>query len=166
MKRFFGLLFIYLFLFAQPVLARSGCCSHHDGVRADGCGCNDGSPLSSTCAPYYVCSSSAQQQAPSQIIPTQVQNTSIPTKIIIPTTTPTQAPTSTSIPTPNLTPVPEVKGAVTTITTTPAPVDVAGTASSGDTIGGLITLGVFGGLGYFIWKKIKGKFKNQNLPQV
>lgn len=31
--------------------ARSGCCSHHGGVC--GCGCCDGTPLSSTCAPYY-----------------------------------------------------------------------------------------------------------------
>lgn len=36
--------------------ARSGCCSWHGGVRGDGCGCNDGTPLSSTCAPYYSCS--------------------------------------------------------------------------------------------------------------
>lgn len=31
--------------------ARSGCCSHHGGVC--GCGCCDGTSLSSTCAPYY-----------------------------------------------------------------------------------------------------------------
>lgn len=31
--------------------ARSGCCSYHGGVC--GCGCCDGTPLSSTCAPYY-----------------------------------------------------------------------------------------------------------------
>lgn len=39
------------------VEARSGCCSWHGGVRSDGCGCNDGSALSATCAPYYSCSS-------------------------------------------------------------------------------------------------------------
>lgn len=49
--------FLSLFLFgANNALARSGCCSYHSGVRADGCGCNDGTPLSSTCAPYYSCS--------------------------------------------------------------------------------------------------------------
>jgi hypothetical protein len=35
----------------KNVSARSGCCSHHGGVC--GCGCCDGSSLSSTCAPYY-----------------------------------------------------------------------------------------------------------------
>ena len=38
---------------ALPLItdARSGCCSHHGGVC--GCGCCDGTPLSTTCAPYY-----------------------------------------------------------------------------------------------------------------
>ena len=35
--------------------AKSGCCSSHKGVRSDGCGCNDGTALSVTCAPYYSC---------------------------------------------------------------------------------------------------------------
>lgn len=54
MKRFTGVLLLILILaitFSQPAFARSGCCSHHGGVS--GCGCADGSPLSSTCAPYY-----------------------------------------------------------------------------------------------------------------
>ncbi len=44
---FLGLIFLP-FLSAE---ARSGCCSWHGGVC--GCGCCDGTPLSSTCAPYY-----------------------------------------------------------------------------------------------------------------
>lgn len=53
-----GILIIVFFLFSlfsffsvKGVEARSGCCSYHGGVC--GCGCCDGSPLSSTCAPYY-----------------------------------------------------------------------------------------------------------------
>lgn len=45
------LLFIGIFLVFNIVEARSGCCSWHGGVC--GCGCCDGTPLSSTCAPYY-----------------------------------------------------------------------------------------------------------------
>lgn len=47
--------------FPTEVLARSGCCSWHGGVCSYQCpygggtgyGCCDGTPLSSTCAPYY-----------------------------------------------------------------------------------------------------------------
>ena len=45
------LILVILFWAHSNVLARSGCCSHHGGVC--GCGCCDGSSLSSTCAPYY-----------------------------------------------------------------------------------------------------------------
>ena len=38
-------------ILVQAANARSGCCSYHGGVA--GCGCADGTPLSSTCAPYY-----------------------------------------------------------------------------------------------------------------
>lgn len=57
MNKIFGILvvlllfFLTLLSFPSFVSARSGCCSHHGGVC--GCGCCDGSPLSSTCAPYY-----------------------------------------------------------------------------------------------------------------
>lgn len=49
---FFFTLFLLLTL-VTSVDARSGCCSWHGGVC--GCGCCDGTPLSSTCAPYYPC---------------------------------------------------------------------------------------------------------------
>lgn len=45
------LLFAFSLIFPIQLLARSGCCSYHGGVC--GCGCCDGSSLSSTCAPYY-----------------------------------------------------------------------------------------------------------------
>lgn len=57
------------FLITFPVAARSGCCSWHGGVRSDGCGCNDGTSLSSTCAPYYTCNSGGYYQAPVYVPP-------------------------------------------------------------------------------------------------
>ncbi len=47
----FILLILGFFVFINTTQARSGCCSWHGGVC--GCGCCDGTPLSSTCAPYY-----------------------------------------------------------------------------------------------------------------
>lgn len=62
------------------VEARSGCCSHHGGVRSDGCGCNDGSSLSATCAPYYSCTTETVYIAPKVVTPPVVQK-----KVITPT---------------------------------------------------------------------------------
>ena len=45
------ILLIFLALPNNNVEARSGCCSWHGGVC--GCQCCDGTPLSSTCLPYY-----------------------------------------------------------------------------------------------------------------
>lgn len=81
------LLFSFLFIPTQSINARSGCCSHHGGVC--GCGCCDGSSLSSTCAPYYP---NCQK-----------------TKYIAPTIKPQ----------PTITTVPEVKAITTTNTPTP-----------------------------------------------
>lgn len=78
------LVFGLFLLLSTNVSARSGCCSHHDGVRADGCGCNDGTPLSSTCAPYYSCAAVA---LPTQIPPTETP-TPKPTRVVRPTATP------------------------------------------------------------------------------
>lgn len=44
------ILFLYV-VFPLSIDARSGCCSWHGGVC--GCQCCDGTPLSSTCLPYY-----------------------------------------------------------------------------------------------------------------
>ena len=98
-------LFFLVIYLTLSVNARSGCCSHHNGVC--GCSCCDGSPLSSTCAPFYPeCSGggSVQTQEPEQqqIV---VQPTPYPTQkpIIYPTRKPklkpTRVPTLTIIPT-------------------------------------------------------------------
>lgn len=54
-KKLIFIIFFFVLIilsFNPPTLeARSGCCSHHGGVC--GCSCCDGTPLSSTCAPYY-----------------------------------------------------------------------------------------------------------------
>lgn len=77
-----GLLFIFfflyfLFIFSPSVIARSGCCSWHGGVC--GCGCCDGSPLSSTCAPYYPSCNGGGYDPPPQptpiLIPEALQGT-------------------------------------------------------------------------------------------
>lgn len=117
MRKFFFthilLLFLFISLFAILVDARSGCCSYHNGVRADGCGCNDGTPLSSTCAPYYQCNSGSNQNTVQQVqrvyeAPTTIPYVPSPTKIplifptvtIVPTNTPVPTLTITEIPTP------------------------------------------------------------------
>ena len=144
---------IFLFVGLQPVEARSGCCSHHGGVRSDGCGCNDGTPLSDTCAPYYVCTANTNSQAP------VVQSTEIPT------TAPTKVapPTSTPSPTASPTPSPAVNWVSTKAPQ--APVNVASGSSSGNPILGLFGLGVVGGLGYIAWRKIKNRGQKNSLPQ-
>lgn len=115
--------------FVTPTYARSGCCSHHGGVC--GCGCCDGSLLSSTCAPYYPQCNSNNNSAPVYIIPTATPIpyiTKIPTPIYTPT--PISTPTSTSTPKPTQIP-------------TPVPtVVVLGTTIAGNTTGGLIVLGL------------------------
>lgn len=99
-----GFIAVFALLFlAQPVLARSGCCSSHQGVRADGCGCNDGTPLSSTCAPYYACTAN-EEPVRNVIYPT---STPYPTRV--PTLKPKSTPTPTNTPTPTLSPTPAIK---------------------------------------------------------
>ena len=144
---------IFLFVGLQPVIARSGCCSHHGGVSSDGCGCNDGTPLSDTCTPYYVCTANTNYQAPA------IQSTEIPT--LAPTKE--APPTSTPSPTASPTPSPAVNGISTKAPQ--APVTVAGDSSSGNPIPGLFGLGVAGGLGYLAWRKIKNRGQKNSLPQ-
>ncbi|MFA5792187.1 MAG: hypothetical protein WC884_04110 [Candidatus Paceibacterota bacterium] len=52
-KRILFLLFLFVLIVPTIVNAKSGCCSYHGGVKSNGCGCNDGTSLSATCAPYY-----------------------------------------------------------------------------------------------------------------
>ena len=65
-----------LIAFSSSVFARSGCCSYHGGVC--GCGCCDGTGLSSTCAPYYP---ECNRQVTNYVPPVQ------PTPILFPTNT-------------------------------------------------------------------------------
>lgn len=90
MKGFIAIIVIAVIFFVSitSVFARSGCCSHHGGVC--GCGCCDGSPLSSTCAPYYPeCSGNSNYVAPVYEY-NHPTNTPVP-----PTSTPTPFPTET-----------------------------------------------------------------------
>lgn len=97
--------FIFMFLFFVPmrVEARSGCCSHHGGVC--GCGCCDGTGLSSTCAPYYPECNGGSAPMVQQVV---TQPTAIPTKRPVTTRVPTKVPTriltATNTPTPTVTP--------------------------------------------------------------
>ncbi len=112
MKKVFVSIFILLsaLFLTTSASAHSGCCSWHGGVRADGCGCNDGTPLSDTCAPYYTCNAPQQNTAPANSTSTDTTtNTYTAPVYVAPTDTPTSIPTNTPIPTPTLTPTPTPK---------------------------------------------------------
>ncbi len=93
---FFSLLSSGLFFVSDSLAsARSGCCSHHDGVC--GCGCCDGTGLSDTCAPYYPeCSGGGSTPQPVFTPVATVKPTAVPTH--------KSTPKPTSIPTPRPTP--------------------------------------------------------------
>jgi hypothetical protein len=103
MKKLVTACILLFLMFPLKADARSGCCSSHSGVRADGCGCKDGTLLSSACAPYYTCNSGEQSDAPVQQAQQAVQEpiyTPIPTKVyVVPTSKPTQVPSSAVKPT-------------------------------------------------------------------
>lgn len=95
-------------LFPSVVEARSGCCSHHGGVC--GCGCCDGTLLSTTCASYYPkCDSSSIRptiKPPSKFSPTVRPSSGLyspkPTPIVQPAILPTLIPIKkNSLPKPN-----------------------------------------------------------------
>jgi len=97
MKRFTIIICAVILLLSSPTpsFARSGCCSHHGGVS--GCGCADGTPLSSTCAPYYPqCSSGGSTEVETPITYTPIAK-------------PTYAPIPTATPKPTATPTPKPK---------------------------------------------------------
>lgn len=123
--RFLLVLLVLVSVTTSSVFARSGCCSHHGGVC--GCGCCDGSSLSSTCAPYYP---ECSEQTPT------------------PTYAPVYTPISTATPYPTYTPL---STAVPT-----APVTVLETKNiNSDDSGGLVTLALLGGLGFGGYKLAK-----------
>ena len=106
----FSTLFAVVVLLAvgsfQPVEAHSGCCSWHGGVC--GCGCCDGTALSSTCAPYYPeCSSTTSTTSIQNNTPTQIA-TPIPTYTPVRRVTyiPRSTKTPTISPSPTVTPKP------------------------------------------------------------
>lgn len=115
----FALAALLLFASFQAVDAHSGCCSWHGGVC--GCGCCDGTALSSTCAPYYPeCNSNASTTSNQASTPTDTDTpapTYTPTKQItyIPhftkTPTPKPSPTATTEPTNTPTQTPPIKAA-------------------------------------------------------
>lgn len=84
MKSWIKILFIFLFLsfifLPKNIEAKSGCCSHHDGVC--GCRCCDGSSLSKTCMTPE-CSGGGATQI---VKPIKNISTTIPIKKPIPTT--------------------------------------------------------------------------------
>ena len=94
------LVILALFLLPNNVNARSGCCSHHGGVC--GCGCCDGTSLSTTCAPYY-----PECSRPTYTAPVVTKKPVVIVPIV--TTSPTIMPT----------PIPEVKALTTESTKKP-----------------------------------------------
>lgn len=171
------------FVFTSSALARSGCCSWHGGVRADGCGCNDGSSLSSTCAPYYTCTAPQQNTAPAAsdntytqpayVAPTDAPTTVPPTPIPTPYPTATPYPTETPTPLPTATPTPKptlIPTSKPTATPTNTPTIIPTTAVLGATktsasdvwvglIALLVLLGLFGGFCFGLYKLSKFLFK-------
>jgi len=152
------LILVVLTLFlTTSVEARSGCCSHHGGVC--GCGCCDGTGLSSTCRPYYPeCNS-----APAIVLPTATTKpaptvTKIPTKTptqkltVIPTKVPSPTPKTSATPTATVTPLPTESP---TNTTTPTGAIQGSETSLPSNVGaGLATGGIIGVIGYGMLKWI------------
>jgi hypothetical protein len=131
-----------LFILPSNVNARSGCCSHHGGVC--GCGCCDGTSLSTTCAPYYPKCSRPVYTAPI--------TTKKPVVVPIVTTAPTKKPT----------PIPEVKSITTESPNTPI-VESDAVTNKKIGLGDLITALSLGGLVYLgiKYNKLKNKL-NEN----
>lgn len=149
-------LFLVVLLLSPTVFARSGCCSHHGGVC--GCGCCDGTSLSSTCAPYYPECSGGRSQQPVYVAPTSVPYippaTSTP-YIPPPTATPilpTITPTNIPILTPTIIPTKNVLGVEAN---TPTP--TIAVQSSGSNAGGILGLLVLAGGGYWLYKRRKSQ---------
>lgn len=148
---FLNILLIIVFLTLSPsIWARSGCCSHHEGVC--GCSCCDGTPLSSTCAPYYP-ECSRTDPEPTYSLPTSTPFIPPPTFTTVP---PTNTPIPTATPTLTLSPTPD--GVVLSAEDiSPSQPQKSGTATDTNPVGTLLSLGVMGGIGYWFFK---GRHKN------
>jgi hypothetical protein len=144
------LILLIIFLPVTIIYARQGCCSHHGGVC--GCGCCDGTGLSSTCAPYY-----PECNRPIYIEPTLIP-TLRPTSILKPTSTPRSTSTPTVVPILEVTQSVESQSTQNSSTITP---EVEGVSTSNSGVSNLITLITIGGLGYLLSKWFK-KRKSSN----
>ena len=150
-------LLLYTFFPIQNVYAWPGCCSSHGGVC--GCGCCDGTSLSTTCAPHYP-QCSQPVYTPAQIIttPTAVPITHTPAPV---TPEPTVIPIPTE--TPIITSTPNVQVGVAG--NTPIPSSTS-TNNNSSPWGGIISLTILALIGYLIfrWFKKRG-MKNQNVTE-
>lgn len=167
-----ALVLIFSLLIPKTSLAKSGCCSWHNGV----CGCSGGRQLccDGTLSPSCTCYSEpvptiTPKQTVMPTLPPTPKPTMTPTitptatstpkatvqstPTITPTATPTETPTQIEkpIPSPTSTPIPKVKS-ITTSQPSPTP-EVQG-AKTGS---GLIDVAVLGGLGYWIFRRIRAK---------
>lgn len=144
------LLVLFLLIYPVSSLARSGCCSHHGGVC--GCGCCDGTSLSSTCAPYYPeCSASVTITTISPTPKQTVVKTVVPTvkPTIVPIKSPTQSPS----------PTPEVMGVSATNNSSPTASPTPN--SSGSAFGGLFAFALVFGVPILVIRKIMKKIKDK-----
>lgn len=147
----------FLYIFTTSVEARSGCCSHHGGVC--GCGCCDGTSLSSTCAPYYPECNRTSQPVVIKTYPTNTPRPLLPiaTKKLLPTNTtaPTLVPTTANEISPTRVPT---QTSFQTREPTSNPVVLGSTDNKnddGDFGGGAVFGVILSGIGYWIYKKIK-----------
>jgi len=143
----FILLFAFSLVYPALSLARSGCCSHHGGVC--GCGCCDGSHLSSTCAPYYPQCSEPVYVAP---VATKAPVFYTPKPTIRVVATPTPAPQPTESPTP------QVQGVSVSPSPSPTP-----TPGAGSMVAVLAFLAVIIGLPIWVIVKIVRKFRKPKI---
>jgi len=159
MRRFL-ITFLFIFSFycltSFKIEARSGCCSHHNGVC--GCGCCDGTPLSSTCAPYYPECNGGGEEPTQTSQPIYIPLTSTP-YIPLPTNTPILIPTNTPIPLPTNTPA-SSNTPIPTEGTSPTPTSavLGETTTQESSAGGTIaSLALIGGALYGINRYRKKK---------
>jgi len=149
------LLTVFLLSFVASIFARSGCCSHHGGVC--GCGCCDGTSLSSTCAPYYPqCSGGGSVQEQIYIAPTSTPYIPPPTFTPVP---PTNTPTPTITPTLTPTIQPTTNNVLSAETKNPTPTTSTQSQTNGNPVEGFIGFLIVGGLGYWIFKNNKNNGK-------
>lgn len=141
----FLLLFAFSLIFPAQLFARSGCCSHHGGVC--GCGCCDGTGLSTTCAPYYPqCSQPVYTVAPIKTVAP-----------VIYTPKPTVKAAATTVPTPTATTTPQVKASASP---TAPPTPVPQSSTSGQVFGWFI----LGGIVLFLVRIFTKKEKKTEIP--